>query len=134
MAEKSGNDRHESTARRGSRYWYGPPYFAEVSATRIVLITIFVLSLFIATKSFIAIGNVQEWSWGLRDFFVGSQLLAGRRSGPIEAYFSQIDAIQGQWMVLRWVSITNCALSFIGVILVSRPKKKDDAEAGQAGN
>jgi hypothetical protein len=58
----------------------------RVNIARLVLITSFVLSAFIAANSFIAIDKVEQWSDDLRRFFMTEQSEVGKRVYPIEYY------------------------------------------------
>ena len=99
-------------------------FFAGVSLTRIVLITILLLSLFTTAKSFVAASNVEQWADELRYMFTMELGQVGKRSYPINYYMDKIDAIQRQWTVMRYVSIASSALSCIGIYLVSRHEKR----------
>lgn len=106
---------------------------SDVNIVRIVFIILLLLSLFIIAKSFIATYNVEQWSDDIWRMFASEQAEAGKRSYPIDVYHRKLDAIQKQWSVMRYVSVTMTALSCFGIYLTCRRERKESSETKQTG-
>ena len=88
-------------------------------AARIILITLLLLSGFMAKKSYVAVYNVKQWSDDISRFFIAMQAQTAGRAVSTEAYFTRLDSIQKQWTVVRHVSIAACVLCCVGIVLLS---------------
>ena len=93
------------------------------STTRIVLITLLLLSLFTALKSFVAVHNVEQWSDDVLLFVMMERTKAGKQAREIESYQTRLDSIQKQWTVMRHVSLASCLLCCVGICLLSLSEK-----------
>ena len=94
-----------------------------VNPTRIVFITVLMLSLFTVAKSFIAVSNVDAWYDELRWFLMSDSVADREQRHLIGDYESRLDAIQSQWTVMRWVSLASAVLCGYGIFVVSRREK-----------
>lgn len=90
-----------------------------MNVTRVVLIVLLILSLFITAKSFVAADNIEQWSEDIRVMFFMELGKVGQRSYAIESYMSRIEDIQKQWSIMRPVSIASAALCLFGIFWVS---------------
>lgn len=100
------------------------PLMSYRSAARIVLITLLLLSGFVAAKSYVAVHNIEQWSDDIRRFFMIEQAEAGKRAYPIEFYLTRLDNIQKQWTIIRHVSFTSCVICCVGIYFLSLNEKR----------
>ena len=101
------------------------------SATCLVLITLLLLSLFTALKSFVAVHNVQQWSDDVLLFVMMERTKAGKQAREVESYQTRLDAIQQQWTVMRHVSLASCLLCCVGICLLSLNEKSVPTDAAR---
>ncbi len=95
----------------------------RVNLTRVVLITVLLLSVFITAKSFIAVSNVEQWTEELRSWLMSDMARPRDQRNPISSYESRLEEIQKQWTVMRYVSLAANVLCCYGIFLVSRCEK-----------
>jgi hypothetical protein len=99
------------------------PFLDSRSVARIALITLLLLSAFLAAKSFVAVHNVDEWTDDIREVFRLEWAKTGKRSESIERYITRIDAIQKEWTVIRYIGLVSCGLCVLGIISLSLKQK-----------
>jgi len=96
----------------------------RVNVVRVMFIVIFLLSLFIVAKSYIAASNVDQWSDDVRAIFRTAQAETGNKRYQIGTNLVRLDDIQMQWAVMRYVSIGLLALSLGGIFLAGKHSHK----------